>query len=201
MAPSVPSEFFIFVDRSLPMTRHNFEVTKTFTSRFADLLQTPEGERRLDRFEVDPMPFKQNPDQHPTLSPFSVNLSKELWIEWEAERVRRDVASQAPGRLSALYAFGDEATCRDVAARYGWDLSSVRRFTLNTALRSRAIRVNVEVVSLMRAVYPRASWQTEDANVIWSHYWTGGEDLPLEIPSTRVLASVKRSTQESSGSG
>lgn len=45
----------------------------------------------------------------------------------------------------------------------------------------------MEVVSLMRTVYPRASWQTEDANAIWSHYWSSGEDLPLEIPSMSVL--------------
>lgn len=186
-SPPVPSEFFIFVNRTLPMTRHNFELTKTFTSRFADLLQTPEGREKVDRFEIDPLPFKQNPDQYPVMSPFVMNLMTEQWIEWEAERVRRVVAPQAPSRLSALYAFGDERTCGEVAAKYGWDLSSVRRFKINTAFEWRAIRVNMEVASLMRSLFPRASWQTEDANRIWSHYWSGGEDLPLDIPSTKVL--------------
>ncbi|HYI80877.1 MAG TPA: hypothetical protein VEW67_08460 [Thermoleophilaceae bacterium] len=186
-SPPLPSEFFIFVNPTLPMTRHNFELTKTFTSRFAELLQTAEGQQKVDQFEVDPMPFKQNPDQYEFLSPFVVNLQKELWIEWEAERVRRDVAPQAPGRLSALYAFGDEATCREVAANYKWDLGSVRLFKINTNFKWRAVRVNMEVVSLMRSLYPRASWQTDDANMIWSHYWLGGEDLPLDIPSSQKL--------------
>lgn len=186
-SPPVPSEFFIFVNRTLPVTRNNFEINKTFTSRFAELLQTPEGQQKVDRFEVDPLPFKQNPDQYPFMSPFVMNLVAEQWIEWEAERVRRNVAPQAPSRLSALYAFEDEATCRTVAAKHSWDLASVRRFEINTSLAWRAIRVNMEVVSLMRSLYVRASWQTADADLIWSHYWLGGEDFPLEIPSTQAL--------------
>jgi hypothetical protein len=193
----LPSDFFIFVDQTSMMTRNNFQLHKGFTSRFAQLLQTTEGRNAIDSGEIDPMPFKQNPDQYPDLSPFVLRLATEQWIEWEAERLRRSVAPHAPSRLSGIYAFGDEATCRAVSAKYGWDLSTVWRFHVNTGLAWRAARVNMEVVSLMRTIYRLASWDTDSSNYIWSHYWSGGEDLQLDIPAVTGPLGNRRDTVNS----
>ena len=179
----LPPELFIFVDQTSMMTRNNFQLRRTFNSRFAEPLQTEEGRAAIDSGEIDPMPFKQNPDQYPDLSPFVLRLATEQWIEWEAERRRRSVAPLAPSRLSAVYAFGDEATCRTVSARHGWHLSTVWRFQVNTDFTWRAARVNMEVVSLMRGIYRLASWDTDSSNHIWDHYWSGGENLQLEVPA------------------
>jgi hypothetical protein len=43
----------------------------------------------------------------------------------------------------------------------------------------------MEIVSLMRSAYPRASWNREDRDSIWRHYWSGGGALKIEIPIIR----------------
>ena len=164
------------------MTRNNLDLTGGFSSRCADLLMTKAGAVKYDSCEVDLLPFKQNPDQYPWLSPFVVRLIAEQWVEYEAERLRKTLCPRAPSRLSAIYAFGDSESCREAARKYGWDLRSVRRFKPAPDLPLRAVRVNMEVVSLMRRIYRLASWQVEDADHIWTHYWQGGENLQLETP-------------------
>jgi hypothetical protein len=182
MQLEVPQEFFIFVDRTSMATRHNYDLTGGFTSRCAGLLASPTDVQKLDAGQIDLLPFKQNPDQYPFLSPFVVKLTTELWIEYEAERLRKAEHPESPSRLSAIYAFGDETTCVEVASRHGWDLASVRRFVLASGTPYRAARVNMEVVSLMRTVFRLGSWQVEDSNHIWSHYWQGKDNLQVSTP-------------------
>lgn len=76
----------------------------------------------------------------------------------------------APSRMSAIYAFGDEATCIEVASRYGWSLETVRRFEVAAGTAYRGARVNMEVISLLRTVYPLAMWSPEHLDAIWRHY-------------------------------
>lgn len=182
MAAELPDKFFVFIDRTALGTRNNYDLIGGFTSRCASLIASAEGARQYDSGEIDLMPFKQNPEEFPDQSMFSLRLRTEQWIEWEAERVRRMLRPTAPSRLSATYAFGDQGACVEVANKYGWDLASVRRFKPVQGAAFRAIRVNMEVVSLMRSIYRLATWQVEEANHIWSHYWNGGGDLQLETP-------------------
>jgi hypothetical protein len=179
-----PPELFIFVDRTSLATRNNYELTGGFTSRCAELIATPDGARQYDAGEIDLLPFRQNPDQYPFLSPFVLRLITEQWIEYEAERLRRTLCPWAPSRMSAVYAFGDREACVEVASKYGWDLRSVRRFKPLMELPLRAIRVNMEIVSLMRGIYRLASWDVEASNHIWSQYWLGSENLQLDTPGT-----------------
>jgi hypothetical protein len=168
MAAELPAEFFIFVDRVSLVTRSNYDLGGSFSSRCASLLFHPEGIRRYESGEIDLLPFRPNPDQYPDLSPFVVQLMTEQWIEYEAERLRRTLCPSAPSRLSAIYAFGDQQTCLDVAKKYGWPLESVRRFKLAPGEPYRAIRVNMEVVSLMPGIFRLGTWKVEDSNHIWS---------------------------------
>lgn len=153
----LPREFFIFVDQANPMAQHNYRFTKTFTSRFADRLYSVEGQRALDDGRVDPMPFAPNVNADPSLSPFAVRAMNDYRIEWDAELARRAIVPRAPSRMSAVFAFGDLQSCIAVNQSYGWPLESVRRFELVDPERSRVARVNMEVISLMRATYPLAS--------------------------------------------
>jgi hypothetical protein len=177
-----PKDFFIFIDRTSMMTRHQYDLMGAFTSRCAELLVSPAELHKLDTGQIDLLPFKQNPDQYPFLSPFVVKLMTEQWVEYEAERLRQARCPKCPSRLSAIYAFGDEATCIEVAKKYKWNLHSVRRFELAPGLPYRAVRVNMEVVSLMRTVFRLATWQVEDADRIWSHYWASEGNLQVQTP-------------------
>jgi hypothetical protein len=181
-AAGIPEEFFIFVDQSHPMAQHNYRLTKTFTSRFADRLYTAEGRRALDDGQIDPMPFAPNPNADPSLSPFAVRAMNDYRIEWDAELCRKAIVPQAPSRMSAVFAFGDVESCVAVNNAYGWGLESVRKFVLVDPEHSRVARVNMEIISLMRATYPLAAWQPEHLHEIWRNYWTGGEELTVETP-------------------
>jgi hypothetical protein len=178
----LPESFFIFVSQLHPMAYMNYANSGSFTSRFAQFLLSEDGLRQLDSGELDPMPFAPNPNVYPLLSPFSVSAMTECRVEWDAETARRRHEHMAPSRMSAVYAFGDEDTCREVAARYGWPLDTVRRFQLANEWPYRVIRVNMEIVSLLRTVYPLASWQEEHLDDIWRRYWKGDGNVDVETP-------------------
>lgn len=180
-----PEDFLIFVDQGNLVAQHNYRFTKTFSSRFADRLYTVEGRQSLDAGEIDPMPFAPNPRADPSLSPFALKAMNDYRVEWDAELARRAFTPRAPSRMSAVFAFGDRESCEAVNQAYGWPLESVRRFRLVDADHSRVVRVNMEVVSLMRATYPRAAWAPEDLHHIWRHYWTGGPELTVQTPDPR----------------
>jgi hypothetical protein len=91
-------------------TRHNYDLTGGFTSRCAELLASSIGVQKLDAGQIDLLPFKPNPDQYPFLSPFVVKLTTELWIEYEAERLRKAVQPRFPSRLSAILANDEHGT-------------------------------------------------------------------------------------------
>jgi hypothetical protein len=186
-----PDELFVFVDRTLWVTRHQYELIGGFASRCAGLLATEEGRRRYDSGEIDLLPFRPNPDQYPDLSPFVLKLMTEQWIEYEAERIRQARYPSVPSRLSAIYAFADTESCVAVAQKYGWDLGTVRRFSPAPRFPLRAIRVNMEIVSLMRTTYRFGSWQADDADTIWSHYWQGAGNLQIQTPDTETLGATR----------
>jgi hypothetical protein len=177
-----PSQYFIFIDQANQMAMHNYRFAKTFRSRFADLLTTSESREVLDKGEVDPMPFVPNPAMHTSLSPFAVSAMSSYSVEWNAELGRKAHAPNSPSRMSAIFAFGDLETCLQVHQTYGWPLASVRRFVLAPQPAARVARVNMDVVSLMRSVWHRASWDPTHMNEVWRHYWTGGAELTVETP-------------------
>jgi hypothetical protein len=179
---SLPQEFFIFVSQVRPEAYLTYKHTKTFTSRFAGLLATDEGRRQLDAGQADPMPFIPNDNMYPDLSPFSVSAMNLYRVEWDAELGRRAHNQMAPSRMSAIFAFADSATCELVASRHNWPLDMVRRFRLAYGVPHRTARVNMEIISLLRAVYPLAMWGPEQLNAFWHHYWTGQGNLDLETP-------------------
>ena len=72
------------------------------------------------------------------------------------------------------------ATCKLVSKKYGWDLSSVRRFTLLESPLNRVVKVNMEHVSLSRHAYKVASMQNVEK--IWNAYWTGVGNIQMELP-------------------
>jgi len=43
----------------------------------------------------------------------------------------------------------------------------------------------MEVISLLREVYPLGMWSQEDLDALWRHYWTGKGNLEVETPDLR----------------
>jgi hypothetical protein len=119
------------------------------------------------------------------VSLFTVHATSQYEVEYDAEYLRYHEFPTLPSRLSAVYAFGREEDCRKAHELYHWDLSTLRRFRLIRDPLARVHRANMAIVSLMRSVYPRASWSREDRDNIWRHYWFGGGSLKVEIPVIR----------------
>lgn len=57
----------------------------------------------------------------------------------------------------------------------------MQRFKVQRALR--ATKVNMEIVSLMRFAYARASMQPESDDAIWRAYWAGEGEFEIDLPS------------------
>jgi hypothetical protein len=119
------------------------------------------------------------------LSLFTVSVQSLYEVEYDAEYLRSREFPLLPSRFSAVYAFGSDEDCRKAHERYNWPLSELRRFRLVPHPFNRMHRANMEIVSLMRSVYPKASWDREQRDAIWRHYWSGGGSLAAEIPAIR----------------
>src|SRR6266545_4573533 len=125
-AHELPAEFFVFVDSSNPVTQHNLRFTRRFTSGLGGASEE-EWQAYLSG-ALDLLPFIVNPNHSPWLSMFTASTISDWCIENDAEVVRREEFRHEPSRLSATFAFGDEASCRTASTRYGWKLGEVRRF-------------------------------------------------------------------------
>ncbi len=189
----LPERFHIFVDQARPEAYLTYRHTRTFTSRFGQLLQSEDGRRALDTGQVDPLPFIPNPRMYGFLSPFTVSAMNEYRVEYDAEQARRVHFPTHPSRLSAVFAFDSADACEEVSRRYGWPLDSVRSFRLAEGVEHRVVRLNMSVISLLRAVYPVAMWTPEVLDPIWRHYWSGAGNLELEYPDLRHGQNWQRS--------
>lgn len=97
-------------------------------------------------------------------------MTTDYRVEWDAEVARSGYFPLLPSRLSAIYAFGDMATCHAVAAKHGRKLGEVERFRPVPHEANRLVRVNMEVVQLMRVAYRRGVWTADQLDAIWRGY-------------------------------
>lgn len=68
---------------------------------------------------------------------------------------------------------------------YGWNIDTVKKFRLEPDFEelglTRVIKVNMEIVSLMRSIGWNASFSQEDIDSIFLNYWSGCDNLQLEV--------------------
>jgi|ERR1700722_10716658 len=106
-------------------------------------------------------------------------------IEYNAELVRKDSFRFFPSRLSAIYAFGDYATCETVASKHGWPLREVRRFTLEEGNAfTKVIKTNMEIVSLLRTANRISAIDSRTILEVWTRYWKGESIEGMELPQS-----------------
>lgn len=189
----IPKIFYIFCDTHNLVTYHNLKYGKSFSSAgFVEAHFNEDSKKRYLEGTATYLPYERTQPSVNTISPFMLTAMNEYRIEHDAEHVRLKYFPQLPSRLSAVYAFGDIDTCREVSDKWGWDLSSVKQFELVPNELNRVVRVNMEVVSLARGVYKGATWGIEEIENIWKHYWSGNDNLSPEIPdkeSRRIVSS------------
>lgn len=118
-------------------------------------------------------------------SSFALRAIRDYGLEYNLEIARKAHFSFYPSRLASLFAFGDLRTCEQVAAQYdSWNLDSVRRFSLadmgpfNDLIR--ITKHNMEIISWLRS-FDQVLLPPELKNVLFSAYWEGKDELPLEI--------------------
>lgn len=176
-----PDEYFIFVNRLNQVTRNNFDLTGTFTSSAFGLCTSPEFAAKYIQGSATYAPFRPDSPDCTSISPYTLTAINDYRIEYDAEYVRMQRYRTYPSRLSATFAFGDLASCELVAKKYGWDISTVKRFTLLDTPFNRVARVNMEHVSLGRHAYRVSSFQ--DIEDLWGAYWSGIGDIKMQLPA------------------
>jgi len=176
-----PDTFYIFVNQLNPMTEHNFKHTKTFTSGAVNSCLDKSFERKYMEGTARYLPYEPCHSDNVSLSPYLLSAINDYRIEYDAEVYREKNHPLYPSRLSALYAFGDIETCQLVSKKYHWPLDTVHKFRLKDWPLTRIAKVNMEHVSLARHAYKVSMMQ--DIDRIWGGYWSGFDEIILELPS------------------
>jgi hypothetical protein len=185
----MPMYFYVFVDGLSPMQKHNFRLRKGIVSgAFLNLGIDNDFIAKYQSGDADYLPFIPNfkTDIH-SPSSYSMQTTLNYSLEYNAELFRKQNNDTKiyPSRLSCVYAFGDMETCIAVSKEHGWNINSVKKFKLepNPLDLNRVVKVNMEIVSLMRSVGWNATFSQSDIDHIWQHYWKGRGDLRLEVPA------------------
>ncbi|HEY9802305.1 MAG TPA: hypothetical protein V6D25_18235 [Leptolyngbyaceae cyanobacterium] len=146
--------------------------------------QTVRLQKSIYSGEVDYLPFVPN-SQRSTgfVSFYCSSITASYRLEYDAEITRVKYFPKLPSRLSAIYAFATEEDCRKAHNIYKWDLNTVRRFKLLEDDLTRVVKVNMDIISLMRFAYPRTMFSLEQIEDIWRYYWSGGGTMDVEVPT------------------
>lgn len=181
----VPAEFYIFVNHYYPVTVHNLSYTGGFlSSAFVNWNISEEFKRKYEDGTADYLPFVPANTDGGVISSYCLTAMNDYRVEYDAEVSRKMYYPKYPSRFSAVFAFGDYETCQKVAKKHYWDLSEVKKFRLLGNPLNRVIRVNMEVISLVRHAYRFSMSSPDDLNSIWNHYWQGKGNLSLELPQS-----------------
>jgi hypothetical protein len=185
-----PEEFFIFCNCFIPMTVHNLKYVKRFDSgAFSNCSISKDFLTKYLEGTVNYLPFLPTA-QDRILSPYCLTAINEYRIEYDAEISRSKYYSKYPSRFSAVFAFGDWATCKEVHRKYGWDLSTVKKFKIIDSPLTRVIKVNMEIVSLARTAYRISYSDMNELDHLWKHYWNGGGDIQMELPDPNCSRTI-----------
>lgn len=191
LSEKIPGTFYVFVNQFNPITFHNFNLTKCFTSAaFTYLSMSQVFVEKYIEGTVDYLRFKPNESDCKIISPYTLTAINDYRVEYDAETYRRYRVSLYPSRLSAVYAFGSYETCVEVNQKYNWDLTSVYQFKLLDNPFNRVIKVNMEHVSLARYAYKLSMMEAQAIEYIWESYWSGRGNISFELPTSNFQRKV-----------
>jgi hypothetical protein len=160
----------------------NLEGTGQYSSPVIAALEDADFRAAYLAGDADFLPFIHNPGMTTGfMSPFTLGAINNYRVEHDAEQARKAHFKNAPSRLTGVFAFESLAVCEEVSRNWGWDVSTVERFKPQHVLKQ--ARVNMEIVSLARSAYGRASLDSGTLEQLWRAYWAGVDDFSLELPS------------------
>lgn len=186
MQPGLPEHFYIFANQAAFLTRHNLSVTGSlFSAAYTYTSMSPDALRAYKEGTLDYLSFDPSANGMPVGSPFRSSVisgtHSDYRVEVEAEEYRRSNYPLLPSRLSCVFAFGDEESCRAAASRHGWNLNEVKRFRLLPSPLNRLHRANMEIVSVARVLYRgQRAISPEWTRSLWEEYWAGLIGIPIE---------------------
>ncbi|QQR83068.1 hypothetical protein IPJ72_04595 [Candidatus Peregrinibacteria bacterium] len=178
----IPEYFYIFVNSNNIMATHNLKTGKCFISpNFANMSMDSDYSEKYAKGTLKYLPFSPCENDIKAFSPYLLTAINDYRIEYDAELTRFQNYPLYPSRLSAIYAFDNLETCKIVSKKYGWDLSTVKKFKLEENPLSRVIKVNMEIVSLCKLAYRTSSIDKKTIESIWHSYWKGDKDFQMEL--------------------
>lgn len=179
----IQNEFYVFINQYSPIAVLNLKNTKCFVSAaYGYCSLNPNFSNKYLEGNVNYLPFISHERDLPIISPYCLSAISDYMVEYDAELCRKHYYPKYPSRLSAIFAFGDYETCIKAHKKHGWDLSTVKKFRLNFDDHTRVIKVNMEIVSLMRGAYIRGFFDDKTKDDIWKKYWNGTGNIDLELP-------------------
>jgi hypothetical protein len=177
-----PEWLYVFVDPTNSMAVMNLTITGRYSSSVLAALDDKSFAQAYANGTADFLPFVPNPSVSTGfMSPFVVGTINSYRVEYDAELARRAFFPDAPSRLTGVYAFETFEACQAVSEKYRWPLEQIKRFQVQTALR--AVRVNMEIVSLACFAYSRAMMEPRGIEALWRAYWSGSDNYAMDLPS------------------
>jgi hypothetical protein len=175
-----PQRFHIVVNTLWPSTSQVLASGGTFRSAaFEAMRRAPTLIPDYESGRLDYLPFVQNPTWLGQWSVPGRSVSLRYRLDHDAELVRRQHFPAYPSRLSAVFAFADEDSCRTAASSLAWDLTARREFELLPNPRNRVVRLNMHAYTAARNIYmTECDITPEEREQLWLPYWRG-ESPPL----------------------
>lgn len=178
----LPDWLYVFVNTANSIAVMNLQITGQYSSPVIAGMEDRKFASAYADGSADYLPFVPNPNLSTGfMSPFTVGSINEYRVEYDAELARRAYFKETPSRLTGIFAFESMEVCEAVSQRHGWPLSQVQRFKPENVLR--AARVNMDIVSLARTAYRRASFTPESIDHLWRAYWSGADSYAMDLPT------------------
>lgn len=188
----LPEYFYVFLhsDRGWHL-KWNFRLTKTLTSAsITTALLDADSSNRYIAGDVNYIPFVPNPDvDMKSPSSFSLREVSDYMVDYNAELFRKqhNKTKTYPSRFGCIYAFGCLEDAQKAAAEWNFDLYDLHKFKLNDiGVFTRVVKVNMQIISQMWNIGTSATFDQKMNEIIWNHYWSGGAELPLEVPDLKT---------------
>ena len=132
--------------------------------------------------EIDILPYIPKQNFRFPLSPYCMTAINEYRIEYDAEYYRMELCPKFPSRLSAIYAFDSYETCKTVSQKHGWNINEVREFKVKAEHLISVVKVNMEIISLLKHAYKVSHLSEQSLRNIWKSYWSGVGNIQMELP-------------------
>ena len=193
----LPEYFYVFLhsDRMWHL-KWNFRLSKTLTSAsITNALFDTDASNKYFAGDIDYIPFVPNPNvDMKSPSSFSLREVSNYMVDYNAELFRKqhNTTKTYPSRFGCIYAFGSLKDAQKAAEEWNFDLNDLRNFKLkDIGAFTRVIKVNMQIISQMWDIGTGATFHPEMNEIIWSHYWGGGAELPLEVPNLKTGAGLQ----------